>query len=71
MQTSYLEKDWLIRLTGIAVVATDLLLGTTYLGPKRRIPVANPLRGYRQTENLLRNVRLRCRILGSCLCGGS
>jgi hypothetical protein len=71
MQTSYLEKDWLIRLTGIAVVAGDLVPETTYLGLKRRIQAAGPLRGYRRAGNLLRNVRLRCRNLGSCLSGGS
>jgi hypothetical protein len=71
MQTSYLEKDWLIRLTGIALVAGDLVPETTYLGLKWRIQAAGPLQGYRRAGNLLRNARLRCRTLGSCLSGGS
>jgi hypothetical protein len=71
MQTSHLEKDWLIRLTGIAVVADDLVPETTYLGLKRRIQAAGLLRGYRRLGNLLRNARRRCRTLGSCLSGGS
>src|ERR1035441_6772225 len=71
MQTSHLEKDWLIRLTGIAVVVGDLVPETTYLGLKWRIQASSPLQGYRRAGNLLRNARLRCRTLGSCLSGGS
>ena len=71
MQTSYHEKDWMIPLAGIAVIAVNTIAAKTYLGLKRRIHAANPLRGFRRPEILLRNARLRCRILGSCLSGGS
>ena len=71
MQTSYLEKDWLIHLTGIAVIPSNPEAGATYLGFRLRFHASSPLRGYRQPGNLLRNVLLTCRILGSCLSGGS